>query len=484
MTRFHALRALTLALPMLAACGDETPSAVAPRDAATDTATGTRDAAADTATGPSFTASCVYNNAFSRAEECRDYIDPNWTEASVATDCANSRGTLRMGTACSYPAALGQCELRLPNTDATRLTFPGNDPSQCAATQRGCAVFARGSFTPLGVCAGDGGVGDASVSDGSAPAASVFLPPVRDCRPPRAGEPRGNGPDGQVCTWVAISGSTEAGRRYEDYASCDHVRTQRPYYPAEPGRPRGDDARMRDPAYVAELNWVRSQIASSACVCCHSTRAPEGPSNWYLEAPGNWIDSFDDTGLALGANWIDSRALGAYPPGENNGFDRVHSGMPSTEPERMVRFFQQELMHRGRTRESFASAEPFGGPIYDQLVYTPSACTGTDGLAADGTLRWTGGGARYVYVLDGGSASPGVPPNLDLPMGTRWRLDVAPTDAPLASGVTYGRVPTGATQRFPATGAPAALVGGATYYLYVLADVGIPITRCTFTAPR
>jgi hypothetical protein len=33
-------------------------------------------------------------------------------------------------------------------------------------------------------------------------------------------------------------------------------------------------------------------------------------------------------------------------------------------------------------------------------------------------------------------------------------------------------------------GAPAALAPGQTYYLYVLADIGIPLTRCLFTTPR
>jgi len=426
----------------------------------------------------------VYTNAFSRAEECRDYVDPERTATSVTADCANARGALRMGVACAYPAALGRCELDPPNGRATRLTFPGSDAGQCASTQRGCAVFARGTFTPLGVCAGDGGVSDAGApGGGSAP--GVFLPPVRECRDPLPGQARGSGPNGQVCTWASVAASTEEGRRYEDYASCDRVRTQRPYYPSSPALPRGDDPRMRDPAYTAELAWVRDQVAASACVCCHSTRTtPDGPSGWYLEAPGNWMDSFADSGLALGAGWVDSRALGAFPPDQNNGFDRVSSGFPTTNPARMRAFFERELMHRGRTRESFAGAEPFGGPIYQQLVFTPSACTGADGISPDGALRWTGGAARYVYVLDQGSENPGVPPNLDLPAGTRWRVDVPPEGTPLASGVVYGRTPTGATQRFPASGAPAALTPGATYYLYVLADVGVPITRCLFTAPR
>lgn len=481
MTRLSTPLPWTL-VALLSACGSSDPVAATRTVDAASSAEAAVDE--DVPTGPGFTASCVYRNAFSRGEECRDYVEATWTRTLVATDCANSMGTLRMDTACSYPAALGQCLIDVPNSNATRLTFPGSDPAMCEATARGCTVFARGTFTPMGVCAGDGGV-VAPPGDGGAPASSVYLPAVRECRDPLAGQAPGTGPNGQVCTWSAIAASTEEGRRFEDYASCDRVRTQRPYYPVAPGASRGDDARMRDPAYTAELAWVRSQIEASACVCCHATRtSPMGPSNWFIDAPGNWTDTFNDSGLALGAGWVDSRALGAYPPSENNGFDRINSGFPTTNPARMRAFFEAELMHRGRTRESFASAEPFGGPIYDQLVFRPSACAPGVGVDATGAINWTGGRARYVYVLDATAESPGVPPNLDLPTGTRWRLDVAPTDAPLASGVTYGQVPMGATQRFPATGAPAALTAGQTYYLYVLADVGIPLTRCLFTAPR
>jgi hypothetical protein len=39
------------------------------------------------------------------------------------------------------------------------------------------------------------------------------------------------------------------------------------------------------------------------------------------------------------------------------------------------------------------------------------------------------------------------------------------------------------SQRFPESGPPAALTSGKSYYLYVLADIIVPITRCTFTAP-
>jgi len=423
--------------------------------------------------------SCVYTNPFSRMEECREYLGPSWNSGSMATDCRRAMGVFSDGAACDYPESLGTCLLNGDRVNATRLVFPGSDAAQCDATRNGCTVFGGGEFTPAGPCTGSGGGG---MTGGF----GVFQPPVLECRAPIAGEPAGMSEGGQVCTWSSISGATEEGRRYQDYASCDRVRTQRPYYPVDPAPARATpDARLEDPAYVSELGWVRSQVASSACVCCHSSEvAPSGPSNWYLEAPGNWMDSFHDTGLALGAGWIDSTALGAYPAADNNGFARTTSGIPTTDPARMAAFFEAELTARGRTRADFASARPFGGPIYDQLVYTPTACTDGDGVTADGTITWGGGGARYVYVLDAGSANPGVPPNLDLPTGTRWRVDVPFEAAPIESGIVYGSLPAGTTQRIPSSGAPEALVPGTEYYLYVLADVGIPIARCLFTYPN
>ncbi len=474
-SRLLAAFALT-ATTATAGCGS-TPAPVTPVDAATDAPV-------------VVAASCVYTNQFSRTDECREYLDPSRTMTQRSDDCAAARGTFRPGVACSYPDTLGSCVVNGSAANTTRLVFPGTNAGACSATRAGCTVFARGAFTPAGVCVGalgDGGVADAGTSTdgGAASEERVFLQPVRECRAPLAGERPGASAGGQVCTWSAISGATEEGRRFQDYGSCDRVRTQRPYYPVAPAPARTTpDARLSDPAYVAELAWVRSQVQSSACVCCHSRElAPDGPANWFIESPGNWVDSFGDNGLALGAGWVDSTVFGAYPPAQNNGFERSTSGVPSTDGARMARFFQQELAHRGRTRESFATTPPFGGPIHDQLVYRPTACTGTDGVAADGTIRWTGPAARYIYVLDEGSANPGVPPNLDLPTGTRWRVDVPPTGAPVASGVVYGRTPTGATQRFPTEGAPQPLVVGSTYYLYVLLDVGIPLTRCTFVQP-
>ncbi len=119
----------------------------------------------------------------------------------------------------------------------------------------------------------------------------------------------------------------------------------------------------------------------------------------------------------------------------------------------------------------------------DQLTYEPEACAGQVGVGSDGVVRWGGGVARYVYVMDADAANPGVPPNLDLPDGTIWRLDVHPDDPAIESGIRYGDEGDGALQTHPVAGTPDALVSGREYYLYVLKDIYQPAERCLFEAP-
>ena len=86
--------------------------------------------------------------------------------------------------------------------------------------------------------------------------------------------------------------------------------------------------------------------------------------------------------------------------------------------------------------------------------------------------------------MEADAKSPTVWPNLDMPAKTLWRLDVPATGTPLPSGsVKYGVVAEGLSQKFPASGSPAALVSGRQYFLYVSADQLMPITRCLITAP-
>lgn len=421
---------------------------------------------------------CEYRNNFSGMMECRDFLGDGWTDATVTAECSRRNSTAVLGSGCSYPATLGQCILNANQPNVSRITFPGGDASQCGSVQNGCEFWGGGFFVGSSICGGMPPV--TNMPPATLP---VFRQPELVCRAPVAGEPAGQSANGQVCTWNAVAAATEEGRRFVDYGNCDIVRTQRPYWAARraPARTTADP-RMQDPAYVSELNWVKKQLEATACVCCHAASAtPNGASNWDIEVEGNFMDTFYDTGLALGAEWIDSTALGAYPASENNGFTRV--GMPTTDRERMARFFRNELANRGRTQASFADATPFGGPIYTQMTYRPTACTGGEGVGANGTITWAGGAARYVYVLEASASNPGVPPNMDLPTGTIWRVDVPFTGTPINSGIRFGTLPEGTTQRFPAMGAPAALQSGRQYYLYVLQDVAIPITRCLFTAP-
>jgi hypothetical protein len=420
--------------------------------------------------------SCDYTSLFTGSDECRDYVGAAWTEADVNANCSEVQGQTNLEAGCAIDGVLGRCTLDGGTDWELQVVIYGADASSCDLQAAGCETFGGGTWKPEPICAGSGGGGGGDEN--------VFIQPERTCVQPIDGEPPGQSEGAQVCTWQAISGSTEAGRHFEDYGSCDVVRTQRPYYGAPPAAgPAQPDPRLDDPEYLAELGWVRDQVEASACVCCHSESSVGGPSNWYVEAPGNWVDSFYDTGLALGAGWVDSTSFGAFPPEENNGFDRINSGIPSTDPERMVAFFVAELAYRGRSEADFADTPPFGGPLYDQLVYEPSACENGEGVKPDGSIVWTGGLARYVYVLEADASSPTVPPNLDLPLGTLWRIDV-PWDGgePVSSGeISYALTPTGMSQRYPVDGAPTGLVPGKDYYLYVSRDVGIPITRCLFS---
>jgi hypothetical protein len=179
----------------------------------------------------------------------------------------------------------------------------------------------------------------------------------------------------------------------------------------------------------------------------------------------------------------DSGVLGAFLPEDNNGFDRLNSAMPTTDVTRMLAFFQGELDRRGVTEDYLAELLDVGGPLLLQRDYEPEACGEAEGLDESGYLIWKGGEARYLYVLRAGSSNPGLPPNLDIPEGTLWRIDVGYDATPFASGVAYGAIPNEVIQRMPEVGAPEAWVSGESYYLYVLQDIAIPLARCLFEAP-
>lgn len=421
--------------------------------------------------------SCSYVSSFSNLPECREIYG---SEAEGEESCAGDGATFEPGATCEVTELLGTCTYEADGYQI-RTLVESSDPTECGSNKLGCETFANGTWEPGEPCMGEEEI---VVLDDPWPWPELV------CLDPVEGEPPGESEDGKVCTWQVVSGATEEGRAYSDYADCDVIRRQRPYSssPAD-DRAEEEDDRMQDPAYVAELDWVRDQVRSASCDCCHSAVAPDGPAVFSHDFEGNMANQFHDRGLAMGAGWIPTVGFGTYPAEDNNGFARNSaenpdwSAFPTTDQDRMRAFFEGELEHRGLTPEDFEGDVYGAGPLDAQLYYEPERCSADEGIDADGVIRWAPGRARFVYVLEAGSLSPTVPPNLDTPEGTLWRIDLDPEGNPISSEtVVYGQVPPGMTQAWPLEGAPEPLVDGKDYYLYVTADVMFPISRCVFTA--
>jgi hypothetical protein len=425
---------------------------------------------------------CEYISPFTNDPECRDYLG-DWSVEDASADCTKLKSTFVADDPCPEADVLGWC-LTDDDGEQMRIHVLGDDDKKCGISKTGCQFFGGGYWEAAPICGGD-------ASDELIILDNVFPQAEHICVDPLPGSPPGQSEGGQVCTWQIISGATEEGRVYSDYASCEPVRIQRPYSPVPPNaRYAEPDPRMDDPAYAADVAWVQDQLKSSACVCCHDGSAPNGPSVFDLDATGNMLNQFNDRGIAMGTGWISTVGFGAWPPEQNNGFERADlddphdSIFPTTDMDRMIGIFLREADHRGLKEADFASDTYGAGPLDVLRGYEPTACSADEGIGADGLLRWLPGRARYVYVLEEGTVSPTVPPNLDTPEGTIWRLDLQADAYPVASStITYGEVPEDMVQRFPADGSPPpALQKGKTYYLYVTADIVFPISRCLFTA--
>lgn len=422
---------------------------------------------------------CEYTGPNSKLPECNDYLG-EWTFENAQKDCTNVKGTFEGGTICAPTESLGFCILSA-KPEQNRTYIVSNNVAKCSGARTGCEVFGGGVWQPSVLC---GGVSDELVVETGA-----WVKPTQVCFTPDSGTP-GHSANGQVCVWQSIHGATEEGRSFRQDANCDQSRSGRPYYQKDKN-PLYDsvDPRRSDPAYLAEEAWVKSQVQASSCVCCHGSAAPMGASIFDVDLPGSFANQFTDRGIAHGAGVVNSIPLGAFPRDMNNGFSKSDLVNPddsiflTTDRPRMKAFWQKELEHRGLTADNFIGVPDGFGPLSEQYYFKPTACVAGEGIAADGTITWGKGRARYVYVMATTSHAPTVFPNLDNPEGTLWRLDVPATGTPLVSGsVKYGVVPDGTTQRTPATGSAPALVSGQQYFLYVSADQLLPITRCLITA--
>lgn len=424
-------------------------------------------------------ASCRYTAPFGLGTECREYLGDGWQRSRAEDNCQGlADSEFRLSESCETNERLGWCLQGEGSPEIYRIALAGSDAAGCQDAELGCEVFGGGRFEPALRCAD---APDQNYDQGQA--GTVFVQPTLECKEAIAGQPPGQ-TDGQVCTQQWIGGCTEPGRKFNDYASCDVVRSQRGYYPVPPSsqfRTPNDDPRRTDDVFQTELAWVTSQVEACGCVCCHSnTTTPQGPSNWFLESEGIWTDSLATSGLAMLAGWTNSELLGAYPSEDNQGFSRSETGLPTNDVARTQAFFGSELNRRGYTREDFVGQN--GNPPFAvaNFEYQPENCENGEGVNRDGTVTWVGGDARYVHVLEVGTRNPGTPPNLDMPEGTRWFIEVPWQRDPIKSGVNLNTLPAEVRQRVPANGASLNLVEGRKYYLYVQTDVAEPLTRCLF----
>jgi hypothetical protein len=478
---------------VLAGCASEPQDLLAP-DGAQDTTPGATEPDASVASdGASVDDeeligggrwSCHLTNPFSGAPECKAYTGDSWSEETAAADCALGQyeepgdfGTRE----CAVAPLMGVCDVPSFFGQEYRLVLGGSNPDFCTATARACTTFLDGEFTAASAC--EGAYVPPRV-DGS----FVFEWPTQTCVQPSDSEAPGAGPDGQVCTWNLISACTEEGRSYLEYGDCDVVRTNRPYY-SVPTRPVGadDDPRHDDAEFVEESAWIRAQVESCACVCCHTDRTPDGPSMWSIDDGTLFMDSMSDTAIAMFAGYIDSSAFGAFDPAANNGFNRIDSALPTTDVERTLAFFEAEFRRREIDEDWARSQRAIGGPLVEQQAFVPEPCDSETRIDPDGSIHWpTDRLARYVYALEPGSTNPAMPPSGDLPDGTIWRIDLPHTAQPLPSGsVTWAEIPPSARQAFPDDGnAPRSLQPGEVVYLYILQDIAYPITRCLATVPE
>ena len=499
-TKAPAIAAWLMA-SLMASCGDPT-SVASPAGYSANSgysADSAGDAWADkdaaTSAAPSAVGRCTYTNPFSQGQECKLYSGVGWSLDSATADCAapmaGVQGEFSSAAACGSASQLSQCVVGDPAAKGYLLVSFGDSSGGCALAKIGCEVFAKGKNFPGPVCSDPSATPDDTLTAPSSAGAhkpsagdgTVFVQPYQSCTAAKNGESAGLGPDGLVCTQVAISGATEFGRQFSDYGNCADVRTQRPYWPAAvAAETKADDPRLQDAAYMAEVQWAKQQLEASGCVCCHAASlAPKGASNWNIEGKGIWLDHLRDSGIAVLAGLVGSESFGAYPAKDNNGFDRTALGIPTTDVPRMQKLLLGEWQRRGLTQADVGKYYDFGGPLLDQAKFQPTTCAPGVGVSAEGKVAWGTSTARYVYILEVGSANPGVPPNLDMPAGTLWFVDVPTAAKPMQSGIAYGQISGDQRQRLPAKAQAPALQAGKSYYLYALLDVGVPVQRCIFT---
>ena len=300
----------------------------------------------------------------------------------------------------------------------------------------------------------------------------------------------------QFCFWESVRAAVPLGKNFIEYGNCQVLSTQAPPWQRDVRPTDCDDPRLADAEWVAESNWVRDQIRSTSCQCCHDSTQTGYADSFDIAQGPLWVTQLTEMGIltfggfkaVLSGRVKDRKAF--IPPEENNGFSRDEGrlGFQTTDVQRLRAFFQQELDWRNITDDDIRNFDTI--PIPEQLnIEEPvNPCPSNIGVDAAGVIHWAGTvEARYLYVMGLDAETPRPPPHFDYPEGTLWRIDrhhLEPVGFRTGE-VTYGSLPAGSLQRQLAPGEqPPALVEGETYRLYGLMDMhSFNIVNCTFTYP-
>ena len=290
----------------------------------------------------------------------------------------------------------------------------------------------------------------------------------------------------QVCVWENTTGTVPEGMTFTDLADCSKVFTQAPSWFVEPRQVfESDPSILDDSSYREESDWVRDQIRSSGCACCHASSAGSGNTSGFdVDAPQAWTDSIENYQLAMISGiYPEHRFFGALPPDENHGFIRDETMFPSTDSNRMRDFFLSELERRNASQADFDEGERVLQSFFSRLFEAPTQCVSPWTGFEDDKIIWNSeGGVRQIYVLKENAETPGFPPTEDTPVGTVWALYVNPDAEPIGSGqIGLGEKPPGTTQFVPADGSAPVLEHGSTYRLFATPDFQlIRELNCTF----
>lgn len=291
-----------------------------------------------------------------------------------------------------------------------------------------------------------------------------------------------------LCFWDTFNGNVPEGMAFTELSTCEAAWTQGPPWFSRPTRQHGsDDALLDDPAFVAELDWVKEQVYTSGCACCHASSVGSGHTSGFdFDAPGVWTDSMTTAQLAISTGDFPEHSLfGHFAAELNHGFDRTHTLFASTDPERMAAFFRSEFDRRGGTDEDLAKAQGQYDALFGRLSLPVDPCIAPYEGLVDGVLTWNSDTpVRQIYVLEEGADTPAFTPNLDRPEGTLWALYVDPAEAALAPGtVRLDEAPAGTVVMVPEDGVPE-LISGQVVRLYATPDIMSPAQLdCTVVLP-